>query len=163
RDLVDSVKGFSYMDRGNSPEPVDIRKGITDTLALLESKRRAKSVKVWVDLPDDLPKVMAVGGELNQVWLNLIENALDAVAEGGNVVVNAAREGDKVIVKVVDDGPGVPEHIRHRIFEPFFTTKGVGKGTGLGLDVVRRLLDKHEGDVELDSRPGMTEFLVRLP
>lgn len=163
RDLVDTVKSFSYMDRARTSEPVDIGKGIADTLTLLEAKRREKSVKVRVDVPADLPLVTAIGGELNQVWMNLLENAFDAVAAGGNVVVGAARDGDWVIVKVIDDGPGVPEDIQHRIFEPFFTTKGIGKGTGLGLDVVKRLLKGHEGEIELESREGMTEFLVRLP
>ncbi len=163
RDLVDTVKSFSYMDRALTTEPVDVGRGIADSVALLEPKRREKGIAVWVDVPDDLPRVNAVGGELNQVWINLIENAFDAVAEGGNVVISAVHEGDKVLVRVVDDGPGVPEEIRTRIFEPYFTTKEVGKGTGLGLDVVRRLLQRHEADIELESRPGMTEFLVRLP
>lgn len=163
RDLVNRIKSFTYMDRALTTEPVDLAKGIKDTLALLEAKRREKAIKVWADLPDDLPRVEAVGGELNQVWMNLLENAFDAVGEGGNVVISAAPEGRKVSVKIIDDGPGVPQEIRGRIFEPFFTTKGVGKGTGLGLDVVTRVLKRHEGDIELDSRPGMTEFLVRLP
>ena len=163
RDLVDTVKSFSYMDRALTTEPVDVGRGIADSLALLEPKRREKTITALVDVPDDLPRVHAVGGELNQVWINLIENAYDAVANGGNVIISAIHEGDKVLVRVVDDGEGVPEEIQKRIFEPFFTTKGVGKGTGLGLDVVRRLLQRHEAEIELESRPGMTEFLVRLP
>lgn len=162
-DLVDTVKSFSFMDRAPATEMVDIGTGITDTLALLEPKRREKAVKVWVDVPSDLPRVLAMGGELNQVWMNLIENAFDAVEPGGNVVVSAVHEGGHVLVKVVDDGEGVPGDIQARIFEPFFTTKGVGKGTGLGLYVVKRLLQSHEAAVELESKPGMTEFMVRLP
>ena len=163
RDLVDTIKSFTYVDRALTTEPVNVAKGITDTLALLEAKRRQKAVKVWPDLPADLPRVMAVGGELNQVWMNLIDNAFDAVEQGGNVSVSAHHEGERVIVKVVDDGPGVPPEMQGRIFEPFYTTKGVGKGSGLGLDVVRRILHKHQGAIELESREGMTEFLVRLP
>jgi signal transduction histidine kinase len=95
--------------------------------------------------------------------MNLVDNALDAVAVGGHVEITAAAERDRVVVRVVDDGPGIPEGIRDSIFEPFFTTKGVGEGSGLGLDIVRRLLQRNEGEVEVESRPGRTQFLVRLP
>jgi len=162
-ELVGAVKGFSYMDHAPTPEPVDIRRGIADTLSMLGAKTRAKSVTVSLDLPDELPRAHGVGVELNQVWMNLIENALDAVPPGGHVSVTAARELDKVVVRVVDDGPGIPPEIAERIFEPFFTTKGVGKGTGLGLDTVRRLLQRHDGGVAVESVPGRTEFQVRLP
>jgi signal transduction histidine kinase len=104
-----------------------------------------------------------VGAELNQVWMNLIDNAIDAVNTGGHITVIAARERERVHVRVVDDGPGVPPEIKGRIFDPFFTTKGVGEGTGLGLDIVRRLLQRHDGDISLESEPGHTEFQVRLP
>jgi signal transduction histidine kinase len=162
-DLVGAVKGFSYMDHAPTPEPVDIRRGITDTFTLLGAKTRAKSVEASVDLPDDLPRAHAVGAELNQVWMNLIDNALDAVAAGGHVAVTAAQELDSVVVHIIDDGPGIPIDIQGRIFDPFFTTKGVGKGTGLGLDIVRRLLQRHDGEIAVESRPGRTEFQVRLP
>lgn len=162
-DLVGAVKGFSYMDHAPTPEPVDIRRGIADTFTMLGAKTRAKSVQVSVDLADDLPHVNAVGAELNQVWMNLIDNALDAVAVGGRVAVTAARELDFVVVQIVDDGPGIPPDIQGRIFDPFFTTKAVGKGSGLGLDVVRRLLQRHDGEVAVESMPGRTEFQVRLP
>ena len=115
-----------------------------------------------MEIPDDVPRVFAVGAELNQVWMNLIDNAIDAVGTGGHVTVRAGRELDKVVVRVIDDGPGVPPEIRSRIFDPFFTTKGVGEGTGLGLDIVRRLLQRYDGDISLDSAPGNTEFQVRL-
>jgi signal transduction histidine kinase len=162
-DLVGAVKGFSYMDHAPAAEPVDIRRGIADTLTMLSSKSRSRGITVDVDIPDDVPRVHAVGAELNQVWMNLIDNAIDAVSKGGHVTVSAARERERVLVSVVDDGPGVPDNIKHRIFDPFFTTKGVGEGTGLGLDIVRRLLQRHEGDISLESVPGRTEFQVRLP
>jgi signal transduction histidine kinase len=95
--------------------------------------------------------------------MNLIDNAIDAAPAGGHVTVRAAHEVDRVVVRVIDDGPGVPPEIQGKIFDPFFTTKGVGKGTGLGLDIVRRLLQRHEGHIALDSVPGRTEFQVRLP
>ncbi|MEP6508956.1 MAG: ATP-binding protein [Gemmatimonadales bacterium] len=161
--LVSAVKGFSYMDHAPTPEAVDIRRGITDTFTMLGGKTRAKSIDVSISIPADLPKVFTVGAELNQIWMNLIENALDAVSEKGHVSVTAEHELNKVVVNIIDDGPGVPLEIQPRIFDPFFTTKGVGKGTGLGLDTVRRLLQRHEGEISLDSKPGRTEFQVRLP
>ena len=161
-DLVGAVKGFSYMDHAPAAEPVDIRRGIADTLTMLSSKSRAKGITVAVEIPDEVPRVLAVGAELNQVWMNLIDNAIDAVRQGGHVTVNAALERERVLVRIIDDGPGVPPEIKGRIFDPFFTTKGVGEGTGLGLDIVRRLLQRHEGDISLESAPGHTEFQVRL-
>jgi len=160
--LVAAVKGFTHMDRSPQLEPTDLGPGITDTLAVLGGKIREKSVAVAVTLAPDLPRVLAFGGELNQVWANLIDNALDAVAPSGHVEVNARREGDRVVVRVVDDGAGIAPEIQGSIFDPFFTTKPVGQGTGLGLDIVRRLLQRHQGEIELSSRAGRTEFRVSL-
>jgi signal transduction histidine kinase len=162
-ELVSAVKGFTYMDRAASPEPVDIAKGLTDTLAVMAAKARAKSVSLTVDVPADLPRVRGLGGELNQVWANLVDNALDAVGDSGRVMVTARAEGPRVVVRVIDDGPGIPAEVRSRIFDPFFTTKPVGKGTGLGLDIVRRLVDQNDGSIEVDSEPGRTEFRVAVP
>ena len=162
-DLVAAVKGFTRMDHATVPEAVDVGRGLTDTLAVLQAKARAKSVAVTVTVEPDLPRVQGYGGELNQVWLNLIDNALDAVAAGGRVEIAAARSGGAIEVRVVDDGPGIPDDIQGRIFDPFFTTKQVGEGTGLGLDIVRRLVQRHDGTIAVDSRPGRTEFRVRLP
>ncbi len=162
-DLVDAVKGLSFMDRAPTPEPVDIRRGIADTFTMLGAKTRRKSVEVLVELDEDLPRAFAIGAELNQVWMNLIDNALDAVPERGHVSVSATRELDHVVVRIIDDGPGIPAEIQGRIFDPFFTTKGVGQGTGLGLDIVRRLLVRHNGEIAVESAPGRTEFQVRLP
>jgi len=162
-DLVGAVKGFTRMDHATAPEAVDIGRGLTDTLAVLQAKARAKSVALTVEVEPALPQVQGVGGELNQVWLNLIDNALDAVEESGRVDVTATHNGGQVVVRVVDNGPGIPADIRGRIFDPFFTTKAVGAGTGLGLDIVRRLLQRHDGEIDVDSRPGWTEFRVSLP
>jgi signal transduction histidine kinase len=161
--LVGAVKGFTRMDHATTPEAMDLGPGLTDTLAMLQAKARAKSVAVTVEVEPALPKVQVYGSELNQVWLNLIDNALDAVAESGRVDVAAVCSGGRVVVRVVDNGPGIPEDIRKRIFDPFFTTKAVGQGTGLGLDIVRRLVQRHNGEIEVDSRPGRTEFRVSLP
>ncbi len=161
--LVAAVKGFTRMDHATVPEAVDVGRGLTDTLAVLQAKARAKAVAVIVTVEPDLPRVRGYGGELNQVWLNLIDNALDAVGAGGRVDVTAARSDGAIVVRVIDDGAGIPDDIRGRIFDPFFTTKQVGEGTGLGLDIVRRLVQRHDGSIEVDSRPARTEFRVRLP
>jgi len=127
------------------------------------AKAREKSAALALDVPAGLPQACGFGGELNQVWANLIDNALDAVGQNGRVVVSARAEGKRVVVRVTDNGPGIPDDVKSRIFDPFFTTKGVGKGTGLGLDIVRRLVDRNEGRIEVDSEPGRTEFRVSLP
>jgi signal transduction histidine kinase len=108
-----------------------------------------------------LPSIQGFGGELNQVWANLVDNALDAAKS--HVAVAASREGPSVVVRVVDDGPGLPAGIRERIFDPFFTTKPVGQGTGLGLDIARRLVLRHHGEIGVDCRNGLTQFSVTLP
>ncbi len=162
-DLVAAIKGFTQMDRESTPEPVDIGQSLAHTLVVLSAKAKAKSIGIVVNVMKDLPRVNGFGGELNQVWANLIDNALDAVSQGGQVELAAHRQGDAVVVQVADDGPGIAAEIRDRIFDPFFTTKAVGQGTGLGLDIVRRLIQRHNGQIELNSRPGRTEFRVTLP
>jgi signal transduction histidine kinase len=161
--LVSAIKGFTYMDQNTSPVPVDIGKGLADTLTLLKGKAKKKSVDVHLQVDASLPKIEGLGGELNQIWQNLIDNALDAVPEGGHVAVEAAPNGEKVVVQVIDDGPGIPKEIRERIFDPFFTTKPIGLGSGLGLDIVQRVVRRHGGEIALDTRPGRTEFRVTLP
>ncbi len=161
--LVAAIKGFTYMDQTNVPEPVAIGRGLADTLAVLGAKARGKSVTVTVQVAQDLPAVDGFGGELNQVWANLIDNAIDAAPESGRVEVTATSHDGSVVVSVVDDGPGVPDELKERIFDPFFTTKPVGSGTGLGLDIARRIVRQHDGLIEVDSRPGRTQFRVILP
>jgi signal transduction histidine kinase len=151
------------MDHATAPESVDVAQGLTDTLALLAAKARGKSASLTVEAPADLPRVRAFGGELNQVWINLVDNALDAVTDGGRVAVTARADDTRVVVRVIDDGPGIPAELKNRIFDPFFTTKPVGKGTGLGLDIVRRLVSRNDGLIEVESEPGRTEFRVALP
>jgi signal transduction histidine kinase len=149
------------MDQASMPKPVDVAKGITDTLAVLNAKARGRNVQVRVEVEPDLPRVPGYGGELNQVWANLVDNALDVAK--ADIAISAARQGRNVVVRVTDDGPGIPDEIRARIFDPFFTTKPVGKGTGLGLDIARRLVRHHQGEIAVDSHPGRTEFTVTLP
>ena len=151
------------MDQTLLPTPVDVGRGLTDTLTVLQAKARAKSVTMSLTVDPELPQLVGFGGELNQIWANLIDNAIDAVPSAAHVEVTATRRGNAVVVRVVDDGPGIPEDIRERVFDPFFTTKPPGEGTGLGLDIVRRLVHRHDGDIDVDSRPGCTEFCVSLP
>jgi signal transduction histidine kinase len=162
-ELVSAVKRMSYMDRASTPEPVDVRQGLTDTSAILAHKASTKSASLTVDARADLARPLGIGGELNQVWMNLIDNALDAVGHGGRVAVSARAEGGSVIVRVIDDGPGIPDDLKRRVFDPFFTTKPVGQGTGMGLDIARRLVESNNGRLEFESRPGNTEFKVALP
>jgi signal transduction histidine kinase len=162
-DLVAAIKRFTYMDRTSAPEPVDLSISLNDTVALLQHKARRKSVRVSVTLKPDLPRVRAIGSDLNQIWTNLIDNAIDAVGEAGEVAITAAPRLGFVIVYIVDNGPGIPPSLGEQIFDPFFTTKPVGQGTGLGLDIARRLVRRNDGDIEFESRPGRTEFRITLP
>ena len=161
--LVVAIKGFTHMDRAAVAEPVDLIQGLSNTVAVLKSKARAKSVAVAVEVEPGLPRVRGFAGELNQIWANLIDNALDAVPDSGRVEVLANLEGRRVVVRVVDNGSGIPAQIRERIFDPFFSTKPVGQGTGLGLDIVRRLVRHNDGEISVESQPGRTEFRVVLP
>ena len=161
--LVMAIKGFTHMDQAMVAEPVDLGPSLSNTAAVLKAKAREKSIAVAIELEAGLPHVRGFAGELNQIWGNLIDNALDAVPDGGRVEVSARREGQRVVVRIVDNGPGIPARIRERIFDPFFTTKPVGQGTGLGLDIVRRLVLHNDGVIDVESRPGRTEFRVALP
>jgi len=162
-DLVGAVKRFTYMDNVGGLEPVDVEPGLRDTIRVLASKAKSTGASVSLDVAADVPPVNATGSELNQVWLNLIDNALDAVSESGGINISVRQEADWVVVRVVDDGEGIPPEIVPRIFDPFFTTKPPGQGTGLGLDITRRLVRRYHGDIAVDSSPGRTEFRVTLP
>jgi len=159
--LVKAIKEYSYMDQSPVQE-VDIVRGLETTLSILEHKLR-KGITVVRDFAPDLPKITANGGELNQIWTNLIDNAADAMKNKGTLRLRALREGDEVLVEIGDNGCGIPKEIQSRIYEPFFTTKGVGDGTGLGLDAVHRLIRKMRGTITFTSVPGDTRFQVRLP
>ena len=161
--LVLAVKGFTHMDQASVAEAVNLTQSLGNTVAVLKAKARAKAIAVAVKIEPELPRVRGFVGELNQIWGNLIDNALDAVSEKGKVDVIAERDTRRVVVRIVDDGPGIPAEIRERIFDPFFTTKPAGQGTGLGLDIVRRLVQHNDGAIEVDSKPGRTEFRVTLP
>lgn len=161
-ELVAAVKRFTFMDSRGGPEAVDVESGLRDTVRVVAAEARAKGASISLDFEPGLPKVHASGAELNQVWLNLIDNALDAIPESGHVRVEARRDRDRVVVRVIDDGPGIPEDVLPRIWDPFFTTKPPGQGTGLGLDLTLRLIRRYGGDIGVDSRPGRTEFRISL-
>jgi signal transduction histidine kinase len=160
--LVSAVKGFTYVNQEATLQPISIAQGLADTMTVLRSKARAKSVTIELEVADQLPPVQGYGGELNQVWANLIDNAIDA-SPGGHVRITADATTDRVTVRVIDNGPGIPTELRNRIFDPFFTTKDVGQGTGLGLDIARRIVQRHRGAIDLATGPGGTEFAVSLP
>ena len=161
-ELVATVKKFTYMDDLAGPEVVDVAAGLQDTVRMVASKAKSKGTSIVLQVEPDLPLVHANGGELNQVWLNLIDNALDAISEGGRIEVSVRRELQRVVVQVVDDGPGISPDVLPHIFDPFFTTKPPGQGTGLGLEITQRLLRRYHGDISVDSRAGRTEFRVGL-
>jgi len=161
--LVVAIKGFTHMDQAAVAEPVDLVQGLSNTVAVLRAKARAKSAAVVVDAESGLPRVRGFAGELNQIWANLIDNALDAIPDAGRVEVMANREHGRVVVRVIDNGTGIAAQIRERIFDPFFTTKPMGQGTGLGLDIVRRLVRHNDGEISVESQPGRTQFRVALP
>ena len=164
-ELVGAVKNFTFMDKDSDRQMVDVHTGIRNTLTMLNHKLKKANVKVIDDYDDTTPNVRALPGELNQVWTNIIDNAIDAMEVNGkgNLTITSKHDARFVKVYIKDDGPGIPENIRERIFAPFFTTKEMGKGSGLGLDVVNRIMLQHNGSVKVNSQPGATEFEVCLP
>ncbi len=160
-DLVGAIKRYSYMDQA-AMQYVDLRDDLDNTLKIFGHWLK-KGITVSRDYDADLPRICAYGSELNQVWTNLIDNAIDAMDGKGQLLIRACRQLDSVVVEVGDNGPGVPPEIQNRIFDPFFTTKNVGDGTGLGLDTAVRIVQKHHGRIDLKSKPGDTRFIVRLP
>jgi signal transduction histidine kinase len=161
--LVKAVKTYAYMDRGELVE-VDLHEGLETTLAVLGHKLKHTTIKVQREYDKALPKATVHGSELNQVWTNLLDNAIDALGDSGTITVRTRHDGDCAEITVADDGPGIPDDVRDRLFDPFFTTKDVGSGTGLGLATARRIVvDRHDGSLTLASQPGATAFKVRLP
>ena len=161
-ELVGAIKEYSYMDQAKIQE-LDVHKGLDNTLLILKYKLKKKNISVTRDYAESLPHIKAYGSELNQVWTNLIVNAVDAMSNGGTLKVRTKREPTDIMIEIRDNGAGIPASARTRIFEPFFTTKPVGEGTGLGLDTVARIIRKHRGNIRFESKPGDTCFQVRLP
>ena len=161
--LVKAVKTYSHMDRTPEKGAVDIPEGIKNTLIILNHKIKHKNIQIKENFQSDTPRIKAFVGEMNQVWTNLIDNAIDAMDNGGTLELRSRQDRDFVVVDVIDSGTGIPEDIIDSIFDPFFTTKPIGQGTGLGLDVVKKIVDQHNGQIKVLSRPGRTEFTVCLP
>lgn len=163
--LVQSVKNFTHMDQGKGKELTDVHTGITNTLTMLQYKLKKGNITLVTEFDQQLPKIMAMVGELNQVWTNIIDNAIDALdgKANGQLTIRTEQDHDFAKICIIDNGPGIPEEIQTMIFDPFFTTKDIGKGTGLGLDVVNRIVAQHRGSVKVHSKPGHTEFVICFP
>src|SRR5690348_4874138 len=160
-DLIKAIKEYSYMDQA-PVQAVDIHRNLENTLTIMHHKLK-RGITVVREFAPDLPKIMANGSELNQVWTNLIDNAADAMNGNGKLTVRTARENDYVLVEITDNGPGIAADIKSKIFDPFFTTKAVGQGSGLGLDIVSRIVKSAGGQISVKSVPGDTRFQVRIP
>jgi signal transduction histidine kinase len=161
--LVGAIKHHVHMDRTNELQPTDIHKDIENTLTLLGYKLREKNITVKKSFCIDLADIPAYIGELNQVWTNIIDNAIYALKQEGELTIETTCDKNNVHVKIIDNGSGIPAEIQSRIFDPFFTTKKVGEGTGIGLDLVNRIIKHHNGEVKVHSTLGRTEFLISLP
>ena len=163
-ELVKAIKAYSYMDQAPIQE-IDIHEGLESTLIILRHKLKRGNITVTRKYDRTLPRISAYGSELNQVWTNIIDNAIDAIGERhGNIWLRTKQENNNIVVEISDDGPGIPQDIQSRMFEQFFTTKGIGKGTGLGLSISYRIVvEMHKGDIRFTSRPGDTRFEIRLP
>lgn len=162
-ELVGAIKEYSYMDQAPVQE-VDLHKGLENTLLILKHKLKVKGAQVVREYDAEVPHITATGSSLNQVWTNLIDNAIDALpAQGGRLKVRTKREPTDVLIEIRDNGAGIPPEVQTRIFEPFYTTKPLGEGTGLGLDTVQRVVRQHHGHIRFESEPGDTCFQIRLP
>jgi len=162
-ELVGAVKDYAYMDRGGLVE-VDLHEGLETTLTVLKHKLKHTAIKVVRDYDRDLPRMTVRGSELNQVWTNLLDNAIGALGEQGTITIRTSSDNGCAVIEISDDGPGIPEDVRERIFDPFFTTKDVGLGTGLGLATARQIVvNRHDGSLVVESEPGHTTFRARLP
>jgi len=161
--LVTSIKSHVHMDRTNDLQPTNIHTDIENTLTLLGFKFREKNIEVIKKFCNNMPEVPAYVGELNQVWTNLIDNAIYALEKNGTLTIETTCDDKNVTVSIIDNGSGIPKEILSRIFEPFFTTKKVGEGTGIGLDIVNRIVKRHNGEIKVSSEPGRTAFSVCNP
>jgi signal transduction histidine kinase len=161
--LVGAIKSHVHMDQTNDRQLTDLHNDIENTLTLLGYKLREKNISVKKNFCDNLPNVPAYVGELNQVWTNLIDNAVYAMPKDGELTIETSCNDKDVRIKIIDNGTGISPEIISRIFDPFFTTKKVGEGTGIGLDLVKTVIKHHDGDIKVDSRPGRTEFAICLP
>jgi signal transduction histidine kinase len=161
--LVGALKSHVHMDRTTDKVPTDLHRDIDNTLTLLGFKLRAKKITVKKNYAPQLPLIDAFVGELNQVWSNLIDNAIYALDRNGELTIETSTDENNVTVRIRDNGHGIPPEIISRIFEPYYTTKKVGDGSGIGLDIVQRVIKNHHGHIQVTSEPGRTEFTITLP
>jgi signal transduction histidine kinase len=160
--IVKAMKSYTYLDQAPLLE-VDLHEGLENTLVIMEHKLK-QGVKIKREYSQDLPNIEAYASELNQVWTNIIDNAIDAMGGEGEITLRTYEESDQVVVEIIDNGPGIPEQIRSRILEPFFTTKPPGQGTGLGLYITHDIVsNRHHGLLQIESKPGETKFKITLP
>jgi signal transduction histidine kinase len=161
--LVTSIKSHVHMDRTNDLQFTSIHQDIENTITLLGFKLREKNIEITRKYDPDLPEISVYVGELNQVWTNLIDNSIYALEKNGKISVKTSHDEKNILVSIIDNGGGIPKEILSRIFDPFFTTKKVGEGTGIGLDLVKRIVKKHNGEIKVTSEPGRTEFCISIP
>lgn len=162
--LVKAVKVYTHMDQSQDLQPMDLHEGIRSAMMMLKHQFKVKNIQVIKDFLPDMPPVKLYPGEMNQVWTNLIDNAIDAMPDSGGVLkVHTYIKNHKAVVDIIDNGDGIPENVMNKIFDPFFTTKEVGKGTGMGLEITRRIILKHHGEINVKSKPGETIFSVCIP
>jgi signal transduction histidine kinase len=159
--IIKSLKSYTYLDQGEV-QWIDLHDGLEDTLVMMQSILK-EGIVVERHYAKKLPQVQAYGSELNQVWTNIIDNAVDAMDGRGVIRIETRQKNNHVVVEITDSGPGIPREIQEMIFSPFFTTKAVNKGTGLGLNISHNIIQKHQGDIKVDSKPGKTSFTVQLP
>ncbi len=163
--LVTSVKGYTHMDQAPEKQVVDIHVGIRNTLTMLNHKLKKNNIKLIESFQPNLPLAKIFVSEMNQVWTNIIDNAIDAMEGRANntLEIKTEKKGEFINVSIIDNGPGIPQEIQDKIFDPFFTTKTIGKGTGLGLEVVRQIINQHNGKIYVNSKMGMSEFVICFP
>ncbi|GAA4274276.1 ATP-binding protein [Aquimarina gracilis] len=161
--LVQSIKSYTHMDRAPEKVATDIHTGIKSTLTMLNHKLKKKNISVEKNFTLQLPEPKIFVSEINQVWTNLIDNAIDAMEHSGVLKIETSQDKSFIKINITDNGKGIPEANINHIFDPFFTTKGIGEGTGMGLEVVQRIINQHNGDIKVVSRPGETTFTVCLP
>jgi signal transduction histidine kinase len=159
--IVKSLKSYTYLDQGEV-QWIDLHDGLEDTLVMMQSILK-EGIVVDRHYANKLPQIQAYGSELNQVWTNIIDNAVDAMDGRGEIRIETRQKNNHVVVEITDSGPGIPKEIQEMIFSPFFTTKAVNKGTGLGLNISHNIIQKHQGEIKVESQPGNTSFTVTLP
>ncbi|MEO0330788.1 MAG: ATP-binding protein, partial [Bacteroidota bacterium] len=161
--LIQSVKTYTHMDRSTEKAHANIHEGLNSTLTMLNHKLKKKNIQVNKEYNEDLPEIPIYVSEINQVWTNLIDNAIDAMEDKGTLTIRTQANSQQLRIDIIDNGSGIPPDIQSSIFDPFFTTKAVGQGSGLGLDIVQKIVEQHNGTIKVESEPGNTQFTICFP